>query len=690
MNKRLIYLFSLLFLVSTQLSAQIDRTKAPEPGPAPKINLGEYKSFHLKNGLQVFVVENHKTPRVSLQVALDRDPVMEGEKVGYLSMVGSLMRAGTTNRTKEQLDEEVDFIGGSLSASSTGVYASSLTKHLDKITELMSDVLLHPSFPQEELDKEVKQTISALATEKDDPNAMGANVRAVLNFGKDHPYGELETEETVGKISRDDILNYYKEYLHPEKSYLIIVGDINLKNAKKLAKKYFGGWERGNIPSTTYHEPKAPASTKIAIVNKPGAVQSVIGVTYPVQLKPGSEDAIKASVMNSVLGGSFSARLSQNLREDKGFTYGSYSSLSSDRLVGDFNASASVRTEVTDSAVVEFLYELNRIRDEKVGEEELKKVISEMTGSFARSLERPQTVARFALRTAMYNLPEDYYETYLQKLGAVTPEDIQEMAKKYILPNNANIVIVGDAKKIAPGLEKIAEVKYYDMYGNEVEAPKTELPADLTAEKVLLDYINAIGGVEAIKAIKDSKVQMKASVQGMELEMNFINKAPNKKSSVTSMNGMELQKQVFDGENGVMIARGQQIPMDENQVKDLSIDALFVPELEYEALGVKTSLQGIERVADSDAYAVEVELPSGTVSIHYFDVKSGLKVRQQSSVKTDQGEMTMNTDLENYKEVGGIKFPYTIVIPMGPQKVKAEVVDVKFNTGVSDEVFETK
>ncbi len=414
--------------------AQVDRSKAPLPAPAREIKIGEYQSFTLKNGLQVFVVEDHKLPRLRFSSQLKHDPIFEGEKAGYVSIAGNLIGTGTTSRTKAQLDEEVDFLGASLNTSAYSLYASSLSKHTNKLLELMTDVLYNPSFEQSELDKLKTQTMSGIAAGKDDPGTIANNVRGFLLYGKDHPYGEVATEKTVESITIEDCKNYYQTYFKPNNAYLVMVGDITLKEAKKIAAKNFSEWEAGSIKNESFAVPKAPEKTFVALVDRPSSVQSIINITYPVELKVGSEDVIKVRVMNQILGGSFSARLNQNLREKHGYTYGSSSQLSSDDLVGRFIASASVRNEVTDSAVHEIMYELNRIVQEPVTAEELQAAKASIAGSFGRSLERPQTVASFAVNTAKYNLPKEYYSTFLKRLEAVTIEQVQATAKKYITP----------------------------------------------------------------------------------------------------------------------------------------------------------------------------------------------------------------------------------------------------------------
>ncbi|MFC2080641.1 M16 family metallopeptidase [Bacteroidota bacterium] len=373
MKYRFIQLIIFL-LVSIVLSAQIDRSKAPEPGPAPVIKVGEYKSFELKNGLKVFVVENHKIPRVSYSLLLDMDPFTEGDSIGYTSIAGAMLGTATTTRTKDQIDEEIDFIGATLNTSAGSVSGAALKKHNEKLLELMSDVLLNPVFNQDELDKLKKQTISDLAYGKSDPSYISGIVTSVLLYGKDHPYGEVTTEASVESITLDMCEEFNKTYFRPNIAYLAIVGDINLKEAKKLCKKYFGEWEPAEVPGHQYSIPQAPDSRQVSIVDRPHAIQSVVKVAHPVKYTVGTKDYVEARVMNLLLGGSATARLFMNLREDHAYTYGCYSNLNNDKWIGSFQASADVKNEVTDSAVYQILYEMDRIQTEIASVEEVDNI----------------------------------------------------------------------------------------------------------------------------------------------------------------------------------------------------------------------------------------------------------------------------------------------------------------------------
>jgi predicted Zn-dependent peptidase len=686
MKKILIFICLLVTIVSVQ--AQVDRTQAPKPAPAREIKIGDYQTFTLKNGLQVFVVENHKLPRIQFSLQLKNDQLFQGEKEGYVSMAETLMGTGTKTKTKAQLDEETDFIGATLNTGGNGIFASSLSKHSTKLLDLMTDVLFNPSFPPDEMEKLKTQTLSGLAASKDDPNSIAGNVRNALLYGSQHPYGLFTTEKSVSAITLEDCKNYYKTYYVPNNAYLIIVGDIDLKTAKSLTEKYFSKWTAGEVKYPTYTQPKEPAKTYVAMVDRPTSVQSVINIAYPVNLMPGTQDAIKARVTNQILGGGFSSRLMQNLREKHGYTYGASSRLSPDNLVGNFNASASVRNDVTDSSVFEFMSELKRMANEPVTEKELIAAKAEISGAFGRSLESPQTIASFALNTVKYKLPKDYYANYLKSVDAVTLADVQATSKKFIRPDNAHIIVVGKAADVADKLSKFGEIKYFDIYGvGYVPSKASALPADLTAEKVIAKYIDAIGGVKKVQELKSVKMTMKATVQGMELTMNSSKKAPGKSLTEVSMQGTVMQKEVSDGKDYAVIANGQKPPVDAATKEKNLFEAQLVPETMIAAMKVKSILKAVEAVDGKDAYVVEYVLPAGEKITNYFDVETGLKVQTMEMAKTPQGEIAVPTKFQEYKEVSGVKFPHVMLISQGPMNFKFQVSSLEVNTALDDAIF---
>jgi predicted Zn-dependent peptidase len=682
---------ALLILLPGLVFAQggIDRSKAPAPGPAPKLKIGQPASFKLANGLQVYVVQNSKLPSVSVSLTLDRDPIFEGDKAGYIGMIGSLLRRGTTTMNKEKLDEEIDFLGASISASASGVSASSLKKNFAKTFALMADVALRPSMPADELEKIRKQTLSGLQAGKDDPNTISGNVVAGLVYGKNHPYGEVENENTVKNITLEDIKNYYKTYFKPNIAYLVFVGDITPAEAKALADKYFGKWAKGNVPKGNYPTVKSPAKTYIAVVDRPASVQSIITLTAPIQIKPGAPDAIAADVMNNMLGGGFSGRLFANLREKYGFTYGAYSSLSTDKLVGSFSADASVRNEKTDSAIGQFLYEFNRIRTEPVAAEEVTRMKNYLSGSFARSLENPGTIAGFALNIARYKLPATYYQDYLKNLAAVSPATVQAMANKYITPSNLHIVVVGNAKEAAKGLEKYGEVKYFDADGNAVAAPSTKaVDASITAEVIFKKAVEAMGGEAAIATIKDVEQNGTAGLMGQSFGYNQKNIVPDHFLQQITFNGMALQKRMLKGGVYTISQQGMPQGVEADDKDEMNEDAaLFSEAYLPKQQGYTFTVKGIEQVDGKDAYEVAIKSPGGREVSYFYDVVSGLKVKIASAEEGPTGKVIVQTFVKEYKAFNGVQIPTKLLVDQGQLKINIDITEVKVNQGLKSEDF---
>lgn len=684
--KKLLNISALLFLFLAFAHAQVDRTKAPEPGPAPKIQIGEYQKFELPNGLKVFVVEDHRLPKVSFSISFIFDPPLEGSNTGIGSMTGELIGTGTKNRTKDQINQEIDFIGGRLDASASGIYASSLKKHTEKLLEILSDVTQNSIFKPEELEKSKKQSLSGLAASKDDPSFIAGNVSTALIFGKNHPYGEFETEASIKTFTPEMCTKYYETYFKPNIAYLSIVGDITLAEAKKLTEKYFSSWKRGEVKNPVYEKPQPPTTTKVALVDRPQSVQSVINICYPIERTLASPDYIPSNVTNTVLGGGV-FRLFNNLREKHAFTYGAYSRLTARPLISNFSANTNVRNEVTDSAITEILYEMKRMRDEPVPAEELSMVKNYLTGNFALSLENPQTIASFAVNTERYKLPKDFYANYLKKIEAVTSADVQQMAKKYFLPNQSIILVVGKASEIAEKLKKFSsdgKIEYYDIEANRYEPEKkTAISSDITAKSVLMKYIEAAGGENNISKIKDLKVKGTMGIQGMKLNLDMIHKLPGKFLMEIQMNGQTVQKIVLNGNTGRSSGMQGNKDLTGEELEKMKLQADPFPENKYETLGYQTVLKGIEKVNGSDAYVIEITSPSKNVTTEYYSVSTSLKVRTVSV----EGNATQTSDILEYSEVNGVKYPKKIQNQVGPQNIEIAIDTVEVNTSVKDEVF---
>ena len=685
MKKIILSILSVTLVISAS-AQKLDRSIRPKPGPAPEIKLGKTESFTLANGMKVFVVENHKLPVFSASIQLDIKPVLEGEMSGMSTIFSSMLESGTKNRSKEQLNKDIDNIGARVNASSEGIFGSGLKKHQTKILELMADITMNADFKQDELEKTKTRTLSELESGEDEPDQMLENVSAVMNFGTKHPYGEVPNKESVKKVDLTSIQKYYSTYFRPNVAYMAIVGDVTMAEVKPLIEKYFGKWEQANVPEAVYFMPNSPAATRVAFVPKEGAVQSVINVTYPIYLRPGNEDVIKARVANAILGSGSDGRLFLNLREKHGWTYGSYSSINQDYIAGHFTAYAKARNAVSDSSVTEILAEMNRMRNEPVSKEDLQNHINNMTGAFAIGLESPQTIAQYAINIERYKMPKTYYQDYLKNLAAVTIADVQEMAKKYIKPDNANIVVVGSKDDVAKKLARFAadgNVSYYDAYGKEIKQSTSSIPAGMTADIVMKNYINAIGGEKAIRSIKSIKTVMTGSLQGQTITITEAKQDPGKMSQSFKVGAMVMQKVVLTGNKGYQETQGQREDLKGDDLKEQQQDADIYADLTPEKYGIKRTIKSMDNINDKDVYVIEAVDAGGKKTLEYYNVADGFLVRQISTMESPKGAVSLTSEFSDYKEIpasNGYKIPYTVKVPLGPgfsitAKVETAVVN---------------
>ncbi len=685
-----------LALCGATWAQQLDRSIKPKPGPAPEIKLGKTESFTLPNGMKVYVVENHKLPVISCSIQLDIRPELEGDMAGYRDMMSSLLLSGTKTRTKDQLNAEIDKMGANINVSSEGINGSGLKKYQERILELMSDIAMNANIPQSELDAEKKKALSALETQKNDGDAMVNNVSAAVNFGSKHPYGEVANESTIGKISLDRCNNYYATYFRPNVAYMAIVGDVTLSEIKPLIEQYFGKWAKKDVPVSTYFIPEIATTklTKVAFAPRTAAVQSVVSVTYPVDLKPGTPDAIKARVANTILGGGSQGRLFLNLREKHAWTYGAYSSLQEDALEGTFSATVKCRNIVSDSSVEALLTEMKAMQTEKVADTALQNSITYLSGGFAIGLEDPKRVAQYAINIERYNMPKDFYQNYLKNLSAVTAEDVMEVSKKYIRPDHANIVVAGSKDDVAEKLARFSadgKIDFYDNVGKPITPSETKaVPAGVTAGEVYKKYIAAIGGEKAINGVKDIKLIMNSEIQGTPLIITEMKKAPNmyKQTIEVSMSGksMVVQKQVYNGVKGYQEAQGQKADITGDDLEDVKQSADIAADLHGEKYGIKRTLKGMENLNGTSVYVLNIVDGKGKKSTEYYDAATSLLLKKIEG----EGDKLQISEYAEYKEVpggNGYKMPYKVTQTAGGQTFAATVKSIEINKNIAATEF---
>ena len=674
----------LLCLLTFTVFAQIDRSQQPQPGPAPVIQLGEPERFTLNNGLTVLIVENNKLPRAAVSLSLDNSPIAEGELAGVSAMTAALLGKGSATIDKDSFNEEVDFMGATINFGSQSASASSLSRYFGRVLELMADAALHPNFTQEEFDKEKDILLDGIKSGEKSVTTAARRVENLLAYGKDHPYGEYVSKESVERVKLADVDAFYKRYFLPNNAYLVIVGDVDAGDLKKQVKKLFGKWKKKNLSTDPIPDVTNVSTTQIDFVNMPNAVQTEVTVQNTVSLLKKDADYFPLLIANGILGGGGEARLFLNLREDKGYTYGSYSSMGNNKYTASrFRASASVRNAVVDSAVVELLYEIDRMKKEVVSDEELNRAKAKYVGSFVRAVEQPSTVAAYALEIETEGLPDDFYTTYLESVNNVTKEDIQRVAQKYFLVDQARIVVTGKASEVLDNLEKVQfnesdiSVSYYDKYGNVIDRPASfELPDGVSAQSILADYIDAIGGQDAINAIRSLEVSYNANFMGNELEAISINTAEEQKQ-IVKMGGNVLATVIVNASGAKVEQMGNSMDLPPEMAADMQAVIGIIPELkmmENESITVS----GIEEIDGQSAYALEMKGQSTTTTT-YYAVESGLKLKQTTVTEMMGQTQTQDSNYNDYKRFGSLLIPSSTSVPLGPQSVDATLGYVKIN-----------
>lgn len=466
-----------LLTAHSALDAQtVDRSRPPELGPPPKVSLPPIVTRQLPNGLKLMIVEHHELPIADFILLVGSGGTSDPTgKMGVANLTAIMLREGTTTRKSLEIADQMAFLGVRLSTGSSWE-SSSLSLHtptaqLDSALALFADIALRPSFPANEFDRIKKTRLTELLQLRDQGPAIANIAYPAIVYGSSHPYGArlLGTEESVTGLSVPDLQSYYASNFRPNNSTLIVVGDVTPAQIEQKVNQYFGGWSRGDVTPVTYSDPPKAGATTIYLIDKPGAAQSSFRIAT-VGVPRSTKDYFALTVMNTILGGSFTSRLNNNLRETKGYTYGARSQFDMRRSAGPFIASAEIVAAKTDSALIEFMKELNAIR-QSVPAEELSKAKRYLQLQLPSDFETTPQIAGALVPVALYGLPLDYYNNYVQNIEAVTSADVERVARQYVNPGSLAVVIVGDRKSIEPVLKavNIGPISIRDMTGRIVQ-----------------------------------------------------------------------------------------------------------------------------------------------------------------------------------------------------------------------------
>ncbi len=696
--KNIFLLFAgLLSLGIATAQVKIDRTKPPKAGPAPVITLTEPVTFTMANGITILVVEDHKLPKVNASLTTDLGPVKEGEKAGMFSLMSQMMEEGTKTRSKIVYDAEIDQLGADVSVGAGSAFASSLTRYFEKAFELMSDGLQNPAFPPAALEKLKSQTITGLKNSEKSAPAVASRTLNALSYGKNTAQGEFETIETVKAVTIDDVKKAYETYVSPSRTYLTFVGDITPAAAKILAEKYLGKWKGPKLSLPVIADAQNPKKSEINFVDMPTAVQAQINVGNLISNPMNGKDYFPLLLANQILGGGADSKLFMNLREKHGFTYGAYSNVGSGKYQSLFNASAAVRTDKADSAVAEIVKEILAMRDGKITATQLATAKAKYTGGFALQMEDPARAARFASTILINNLPKDFYKTYLQKINAVTVDDIKRVSSAYFSEGNSRIAIVGNAEKITPQLLRLGfPIKKFDIYANPIadevkNATISTSPATtdkVSAYDVVQNYIKAIGGKAELMKVNSMVTNLTMAMMGREFEGVDKKLMPNKTSTELKMGTMTVYKRIFDGTTGYTQQGPQKENFDVEQAKEAAAVKGIFDQLYYTSgSGYAVEYIGAGKVNEENTYRLKIKSPVGKTSVEQYSTKTGLLLQVESTEKMGEQEVDATVTYSDYRKVGNIMVPFKILRSTAGQEFDMTATSIKINEAVVAEDF---
>lgn len=448
------------------------KIKPPVDARMPGFSFPRVKAKELFNGLKILIIEKRELPKIYLRIGFPmgnkHDP---GDKQGLAQLMRATIKKGTKNRNYDTIVEAIETAGGELGTQVNEdfffIFGEFLSDYLETGLELMEDIALHPEFPADELEKERLKLIANLENEKSSPEFLARRRTTKTLYGA-HPYSQYKTADSLKAITREDLVQYHRRHFIPNEAVMIIAGDVSESGAEETAEKYFSPWPGQPASEQSFPLPVEQQSRVIQLVDRPGSEQSniVLGNLLFPRNNPQFERML---VMNKIVGGGGSGRLFLYLREEKGYTYGAYSSIQAYRDAGAWMASAEVRTEVTADAIHAFFDQFRKIKSQPVPDNELQNAKRYLMGVFPLQNETPASIAALALRQHLYRLPPKYWDNYLNTIQAVGKADVQQMAREYIKDNQMVIVIVGDAKKLQDRLQPFGDIQIFDQDDNRLK-----------------------------------------------------------------------------------------------------------------------------------------------------------------------------------------------------------------------------
>ncbi len=659
-------ILALLLLITTSSFCLSQEKFDPNVKPAPleekEFIFPNYSETRLANGLKIFVVEDNEQPTIYLSLLIPGGSSQDGDKPGLANIVANLLTKGAGKRTALDISKTLDGLGASINVSATPDYisitASSLKKHFPQVFEIFTDCLLQPTFPETEFNKLIPNIIAGIKIEKSQPTRLAQALARRVVYGENHPYGKKETEETIKSIKLSDVRDFYKKYFVPDYSSLVIAGDVKNNEIVPVIDKALTKWSKAN-PEKIVLPGINPMPLGVYFIERPGSVQSTIIVTTrTVDYLDFEFETLDMAA--AYIGGGFGGRLSKTLRETYSYTYSPYANHTSLKFMNRFFCGADVRNSVTDSALAVIMEQLKLLSTQAPDEQEVNRILKAQVGKYLMNFESSNFIASLIQNADFQGKAMANVKSYPQRMMALSNYDLHRSAERYMNPKNAYIIVVG-APSVKEKLEKFGKVFVYNLDLEPLTGEKAKMEkVSITPEELIDNYVNAIGGMNAINNIKTLSKTGKASmaVQGRNISIDISEnyKAPNKKYQFADF-GMYSQKLWVDGQNVWTSVQGPPDMLKGTEAKKLIIDAVLFNDIKLPSFGY--SLKVLGKQGNEILMKAEMKDEESLNRTYYFDEKTFLINKIESFEVFGKGQPPLPVTIyyRNYSKIDGVLFP---------------------------------
>lgn len=654
-------------------------------GQEPVFTGVNFTDFKLENGLRVIVLKDSTSQYFTADLLVDYPLVLEGEHQGVGTLVTRSLSAGTKLHSKVEIDALLRSSHCTLDATiQRQLKMEGPLEEREAVLSLLAELVQQATFPEQELAQQKAASQRNIEDAENSVFVQSMFLANQLSFGADHPYGQRMTLESLANISSETCQQFYKKYYRPVVSYLVLTGNFEAKEARFLAEKYFGNWSVSGAMFAAFHDPAPlPLSTRLSFVNIPGASDLSLDVGYAISLRPGTDDELKVALLEELLEERLS-RTSWNMNSKKAM-------FRANPHLGFFRVHTDgFLPDMVEEVISDILSALGSLRNDLVDPATLataKTALLTKNFRFRNFSSDSKRKANEALSIIRFKLPRNYYDNDVQRINAITPADLLEVAREYLLPGRAHIVIAGD-QAIAPSLTRFAgdgKVHYYTREGKEIEAMDLQLVTEnITSENVVQKYLAAIGGRSRLATVTDLTLEAEAKLQSETLVMTRVKKNDKMFLGQFRIGDLNILKMIFDGQAARMIQGNRQEEVTEEDLEKFRAYAVAFPELKYQDQGYQLKVTGSAVLNNQNVHIIEVTTPSGKVSSQYFDTSTGFLVR---SVTEDNDKMLI-WDYSDYQGVDGVKFPHQLVLTgLLEEPLLFRVKTLKLNQGIPDDLF---